>query len=365
MGIIQVITNSVSNTFADQYKEVVTTSKFNEHSLVVPGIIKNNKNNNYTDGIISNGSIIYVPENTAAFIFSKLGIENIITQPGGYKYENGTESILNGDGVINSIIKEVGKRIVFSGESSDYKRIAYVNLREIRDIKFGTKGPQLYNDKFYDADLEITAYGSYNIQIVDSEKFIKNFVPAGVDDCSIDDDGVKSGLASEFLQSFIVALNSLSKNYRISQIPSQANELSKEILNDNDNAGTWIDRFGLAIRKVNIENIEFTDKSRELVNKYSENKLNLKAYEDISQRASNISAQQKIAEGIKENGLGEGGNMIFGMNMAQALNPNGQQKNTTDFDSQVENLKKLKELFDAGILTEEEFNIKKKEIMGL
>jgi hypothetical protein len=34
-------------------------------------------------------------------------------------------------------------------------------------------------------------------------------------------------------------------------------------------------------------------------------------------------------------------------------------------DEQIAAVKKLKELLDAGIMTEEEFNIKKKEVMGL
>ena len=76
-------------------------------------------------------------------------------------------------------------------------------------------------------------------------------------------------MISEFLQSFIVALNSLSSKYRISQLPSQATELSKTIVNDSFNAGSWGDRFGFEIVKVAIENIEFTDESRELIKQYS------------------------------------------------------------------------------------------------
>lgn len=34
-------------------------------------------------------------------------------------------------------------------------------------------------------------------------------------------------------------------------------------------------------------------------------------------------------------------------------------------DDQIESLKKLKELLDCGILTQEEFDIKKKRIMGI
>jgi predicted Zn-dependent peptidase len=61
--------------------------------------------------------------------------------------------------------------------------------------------------------------------------------------------------------------------------------------------------------------------------------------------------------------------MIFGMNMAQGMNPftaeQTQTKKVLSVDEQIEILKKLKELLDTGILSQEEFDAKKKEIMGV
>ncbi len=66
----------------------------------------------------------------------------------------------------NRFFKQIGERIGYGGITSDYKQIAFVNLREIRDIKFGTRGPLMYNDLFYGTDLEIFAYGRSLIQMV-------------------------------------------------------------------------------------------------------------------------------------------------------------------------------------------------------
>ena len=55
--------------------------------------------------------------------------------------------------------------------------------------------------------------------------------------------------------------------------------------------------FGFEIIKVAIANIEFSPESKELVKQFSSNKMNLKAYDDVSQKSSNIAAQQKIASG--------------------------------------------------------------------
>jgi len=371
MGIIRAFTGAIGGTFADQWKDVITAGIFDEHTVVSPGILKSTNNgrgsNMYgSSGIISNGSKIYVPENTAAFIFSQSGIEEIITEAGGYEYQKGQASVFNGDGIGKAILGQVKDRFGYGGVSVENKQIAFVNLREIRDIKFGTRGAQVYNDLYYGTDLEIFAYGSFTVKVVDPIKFIRNFVPANVTFYSFDDKKVRAQILAEFLQSFIVALNSMSNTYRISQLPSQANALANIVSDDAQNAGSWVERFGLSIVQVAIENIEFTDDSRELVKQYSSNKMNLRAYEDVSQKASNIAAQQKIAQGIQDNGLGEGGNMIMGMNMAQVIGTNVEPKqNSMSFDQQMEALKKLKELLDAGILTDDEFNAKKKEIMNL
>lgn len=375
MGIVRAISGAVGGAFADQWKEIITSGIFDEHTVVVPGVLKtsnNGRGTNYkvSEGVISNGSKIYVPENTAAFIFSQSGIENIITQPGGFEYQDGEASIFNNDGFKKSVVKQAEKRVGYGGISDTFKQIAFVNLREIRDITFGTRGPQVYHDMFYDCDLEIYAYGTFTLKIVNFETFILNFVPPNTLYYSFDDPRVRNQVVSDFLQSFIVALNSLSGTYRISQLPSQANSIAQAILNDSSNAGSWASRFGFEIIHVSIENIELSDESRAQISRFNTNRMGVKAYENVSQKSSDMAAQQKIAEGIQNNGMGDMGGMIFGMNMAQSMGTKAEPisnnvASKTSFDEQIENVKKLKELMDAGILTEEEFNMKKKEIMGL
>lgn len=374
MGIIKAFKDSVASSFADQWKEIITASDFDEHTLVAPGVLKTRNlgrgsNNPGSDGVISNGSKIFVPENTAAFVFNQAAIENTILIPGGYEYLDGDESVFNGDGVISPITKQIKKRFGFGGISPDQKRIAFVNLREIRDIKYGTAGPQPYHDPAYGVDLEVHAWGSFSIKVTDPELFVKSFVPPKVFLYSVDDPDVRMQIVSEYLQSFTVALNSMSGKYRVSQLASMGNEITNLISNDSANAGTWKNRFGFELIKATINSIELSDDSKDLLYHYAEKKMDLSAFDDVSQKASDISAQQKIAEGIQEHGFGNMGGMILGMNMAQGISMNtgnsfGATKATT-IDQQLETLKKLKEALDSGILTQEEFDSKKKEILGL
>lgn len=392
MAIFKAFGGSISGAFADLWKEIITAGPFHEHTAVAPGVLKhvNNErgvNENGSEGIITNGSHIYVPENTAAFIFSESGIENVIIEPGGYEYRNGEESVLAGDG-IGSLFKQIGDRFTFGGQPVENKYVSFINLREIRGIKFGTHAPVAYHDKFYGTDLEIRSRGTMSLKVTDPVRFVRNFVPANTTTYSFDQPGAREQILSEFVQSFIVAINSLSNEYRITQLPAQANSIAEQVRNDQANAGTWEQRFGFRVVGVGIESIEFTEQSRLLVQQYASTKMNIAAYEGISQQAGNIAAQQHIARGIEQHGLGEGGGMLFGMNLAQAMDPltaaaAGRQPTvaagatvTTDLptqepdprmsiEQQIDAVKKLKELLDIGVLTQQEFDAKKKDILGL
>lgn len=326
MGIMRALTGAVEGTLADQWKDIITAGSFTEHTVVAPGILQSSnagRGTNYSgsEGVISNGSKIFIPENTAAFIFSESGIESIVTQPGAYEYQDGQESVFNGDGVGRSIFGQVKDRVGYGGQTADQKRIAFVNLREIRGLKFGTRGPLVIHDHFYGTDLEILTFGTFAVQVTDPERFIRNFVPPNTTTYSFATEQARAQVSSEFLQSLIGALNALSTQYRISQLPSQAEEVAAQISNDSSCAGTWEERFGLRVVSVGIENIEFTPESRGLVEQYSSNRMNLKAYEGLSQETSNIGAQQKIAQGIQDHGLGDGAGLVFGIGMAQGLSP--------------------------------------------
>lgn len=373
MGILNSFTDSLSGTLADQWKEVITAGRFDEHLVVAPGILQNSNkgrgvNHKGSVGVISNGSIIRIPESTSAFIFSQSGIEQVITVAGEFIYKDGTASLLDGSSFTNSISNEIKKRFTFGGQPSVEKKVSFVNLREIRGIRFSTKMPILYHDKSYDTDLEILARGSLSLQVTDPELFIKSFVPTNVSFYSFDDKAAQEQIIAEFMQSFSKVVTNLSKEYRISEIASQSDEIMSQILDSNSDAGSWEKRFGFKLISVAVENIELSKDSRELVKNFSSHRMQVDAYENTSQKASNILAQQKVASGVEEKGFEGVTGMVMGVNMIHDLStqiaaPKSNTFTNLTLDEQVNSLKKFKELLDEGILTEEEFNRKKREIL--
>ena len=150
MALIKAFAGALGGTFADQWLDIITVGQFDEHVALMPGVYQETNqgrgsNTKHSDAVISNGSRIYVPENTAAFIFDQSGIESIITESGGYEYRTGgTESVFAGDGISKSIFGQIGERFKYGGEPVANKRVAFVNLREIRGLKFGTPAPLMY-----------------------------------------------------------------------------------------------------------------------------------------------------------------------------------------------------------------------------
>lgn len=372
MTIVKAFAGAISGTFADQWLDIVTAPPFDEYTVVVPGVLKQTnrgRGSNYKGsvGVLSNGSKIFVPENVAAVVFSQAGIENVIAEPGGYEYWDGMDSVFAGGSVQSSLVDQVADRVKYGGQPVMQKQIVFVNLREIRGIKFGTRGPLVYNDHFYGADLEITAFGSFSLRVVEPGRLLRFFVPPNVFTYSFAMPQARRQLLPEFLQALTVALNSLSGTYRISQLPAQAEAVARQMATVEGGAASWPERFGLAVVGVGIENIEFTPESRELVHRYAANRMSVSAFDGVSAQSSNIAAQQRIAQGIENHGLGDGGGMVFGMNMAQSIDPQTAApvaEGTMSLDQQVQAVRKFKELLDEGMITEEEFKTKKREIMG-
>lgn len=375
MGLIKAFAGAIGGAFADSWKDIIVPAAFDEMTAVVPGVKQGQNNGRGSNtkssyGIITNDSKVYVPENTAAIIFNEGGLTDVITEPGGFTVTDGEPSIFTNSDLadgLDALIHESWERFKFGGQPAAQKAIVYVNLREIRGNKFGTPGPLVYNDAFYGADLEVLARGQYTIKIKDPIRFLKEFVPANTTYYSFADDAATSQLFAEFIAQFNASLNGLSATYRISQLPAQSLILANAITGGAEDTNGWLRRFGLSIEKIAIESIEFSQDSRELVKQFNTNRMSTMAFANIPTDAANVAAQQKIAQGVENHGLGDGGGLMLGANIAGTMgNPMATpaQSSAPVAPSPVEKLKQLKEMLDVGLISQTDFDTKKAEILS-
>ena len=132
MGLISAAVGAVGGTLADQWKDIITAGHFDEYTVVAPGTHQQTNNGRGTNfngsvDVISNGSKIFVPENTAAFIFSQAGIEDIVTESGGYEYRAGVPSVFSGGGFTTSVVRQTADRFAYGGQTSAQQWIAHIS----------------------------------------------------------------------------------------------------------------------------------------------------------------------------------------------------------------------------------------------
>ena len=364
MGFIKSLNDSISGVFADQWREIITVNEFNETAIAMPGVFTSkNHNRGINDGslgVITNGSLIYVPDNTIAVIMDGSSIEGVITEPGEFEYHNGEKSILSKNSIAESIINTVNERFDFGGQPNQQKKVLFLNLREIRNLKYGTPGPVLVHDVFYDVDLEIIMHGMFSVQLVKPLAFVQNYLPANTYYYDMGEKASCAILQAELIEAIASVINEMAKDKKVSELLSLINDIKGKV-EDYVKKSNWEERFGIELSSFSIKNIELTSKSKDIINNYAEKRLGVTAFSNLDSKVSDVAFKQKIASGIEKNGIGEGG-VVLAMDMMKNLSSDNSK---SDIQEQIKLVKELKVLLDEGILSKDEFESKKKEIMGL
>lgn len=399
MGFIKAFTGAISGTFADQWKDFyVPSSNITETSAVYPAVLKsinNGRGENYKGNanIISNGSKIVVPENTALITMQDGAITGCITEAGGYEFKSddvNSKSMFAGDGIFGQAIKSTWEKVKFGGIPGSQQLAFYVNLKEIPNNKFGTQSEIYWDDAFLGTQVGAITRGTYTVKIVDPLLFVKNFVPAKylVADAPIFDFGDMDNEACEQLFSEVVGTlsaafskytNDPEKGNRITKIQADQIGFAKAMSAAVEEAYQWRETRGLEIVKTTILAIEYDEDTKKLMS-------DVKKADALSGARGNSFMQQAAARGLEsagENGGGAGmafmgmganvaGNMMNGFaqeNTPSSYNPSfaKNQNNTQNGASEDSTAKllKMKELLDAGAITAEDYEKVKKQLLGL
>jgi membrane protease subunit (stomatin/prohibitin family) len=117
--------------------------------------------------------------------------------------------------------------------------------------------------------------------------------------------------------------------------------------------------FGITFSDIIIENISLPDDVEQLIDEQSGISM---AKKDMGAFMQYQSARSMRDAAKQEGGLaGLGAGMALGQTMASTISDASPANKGTDF----EQLKQLKALLDDGILTQEEFDLKKKQLLNL
>ena len=189
MGIIRAIGQAIGGTLADQWLEVIEADDMSDKTVFTSGVlIRKGQNTKGTGNTVSNGSIIHVYDNQFMMLVDGGKVVDYTAEPGYYKVDNSSlPSMLNGE--LGESVKETFNRIKYGGQTPTAQKVYFLNLQEIKGIKFGTRNPINYFDNFYNAELFLRAHGNYSIKITNPLQFYAEVIPRNKDRVNYDEIG--------------------------------------------------------------------------------------------------------------------------------------------------------------------------------
>ena len=273
MGLIKALSEATSSALGDQFKEFVSCPTISKNVLIQRGLVNHGKGNkNPSEGVISNGSTIVVPQGMAMMIIENGEIKEFTAEPGTFYFDTGSEpSIFTGGlgkGIIDTF-KTIGKRFTYGGQTAKDQRVYYVNLLTITGNKFGSPQPRKITDEKYGM-LEVTFFGEYAFRVVDPIMLVNSVIGAHPADTVYYEDIIGSQLQSKFVEKLTQAITVVMRKHKVSfgDIGLYNGDISEEMNVCLDDS--WKKNYGLEVVDVALGDINLTDESMTKVNKIDE-----------------------------------------------------------------------------------------------
>lgn len=314
MGLIKAIASAVGGSLADQWLEVIEPDDMSDSTVFTSGVTvrkddKRGSNKSGTADTVSNGSIVHVYPNQFMFLVDGGKVVDYTAEEGYYKVDNSSlPSLFNG--TFKEALKESFQRIKYGGVTPTSQKVFYINLQEIKGIKFGSPNPLNYFDDFYNAELFLRTHGTYSIKITDPLLFFMEAIPKNKAKVEIQD--INEQYLSEFLEALQSTMNKMStEGIRVSHVVSKGRELSEYMSTTLDEK--WNQLRGFEVQAVGISSISYDDESKELINMRNQGAM----LGDPSIREGYV--QGAVARGLEAAGANESGGGATGAFLGMGL----------------------------------------------
>lgn len=411
MGLFKAITGAIGGTLADQWLDFFTIPDgLSPTAAFFPAVPKGSNagrgsNTAASEGVITNGSKIMVPEGYGLILMQDGAITGFAAEAGGYEWnsdQQDSESIFAGDGIVSPLIKTSWERFKFGGRPSAQQQAFFVSLKELPNNRFGTQSEIYWDDAYINAQVGAITRGSYTMRIIDPLLFVKGFLPAKYlqagqvfDFTDIENDAAAqlfNEVVGSLAPAFSMYTNDPSKGNRITRIQQDSVGFAQSLSAAVENNYQWSSARGLAIVATAIMSIEYDENTRELLK-------NVQRADALSGARGNSNLQASVAAGFEGAGQNAGAGGLFGMGMAAgATGLGGLQQPVPGIGGQAAapaapapaapaapapaapapaasapagaddpfaTLSKLKELLDAQLITQADYDAAKNKALGL
>ena len=269
---------------------------------------------------------------------------------------------------------------LFGGRPGTQQRAYFVTLKELPNNRFGTQSEIYWDDAYMNAQVGAITRGSYTLKIVDPILFIKSFVPATYlepgrvfDFTDIENDAAAqlfNEVVGSLAPAFSMYTNDPAKG-RITKIQQDSDGFARSLSAAVEENYQWRAERGLMIVSTAIISIEYDEMTRELLR-------NVQRADALSGGRGNSNLQASVAAGFEAAGENQGPGGLVGMGMAagttgigalqQPVQPAPQAPAAAPqapAEDPVAKLAKFKEMLDAGLITQADYDAAKAKALGL
>jgi len=240
-------------------------------------------------------------------------------------------------------------------ESEHKLRVYFYRTAENVNLHWGTSQAIKYMDPAYKIPVEMGANGSFSFKIADSLQLFTNII-GSKDSYSVEE--AKQLLQSRFPQSIssILAKNGISYQEIDSKLPELAASV-KELLN------TEATNLGLELTDFKVNGTIFDAGTKERIEKVA----NITAENMAAAEGGLTYVELEKLRALRDAARNEGGlagaglQLGVGMELGKTFDVAKEQQLNAPAVDTVTKLQQLKLLLDEGIITQEEFDTKKKE----
>jgi membrane protease subunit (stomatin/prohibitin family) len=396
VGLIQAAIGAVGGTLGDQWLDFYTVPDGTTSTAAIVPAVPQGRNagrGSNTDGsvgVITNGSKIIIPQGYGLVLLEDGSFTGFAAEPGAYVWnsdEPASQSVFSGGGLVDSVIKQSWERFKFGGRPSAQQSALFVSLKELPNNKFGTQSEIYWDDAFLNTQVGAITRGTYTMRITDPLTFIRNFVPADIINghATFDFTDMENPAGEQLFNEVVGSLapafsmytNDPAKGNRIARLQQDSIGFAQSLSAAVEQNYQWRTDRGLEIVKVAIVSIEYDANTRELLK-------NVQRADALSGARGNSNLQASVAAGIEAAGENAGPGGLIGIGLgASGLGVGGLQQPTQQptqqpaapaapapaapaaADDPVAVLKRAKEMLDAGLITQEDYDAAKAKALGL
>ena len=324
---------SLINFFKEQFASVIEWKDQPQDVLIYKYPFK-------SDEVKDASKLILAPGQGCLLVYEG-EITSVLEREGMYSLET------DNDPFITTLSK------LMQGFESEHKlKIYFYRKAEMTNQGWGTSNRIKYEEPVYRFPVSLGAYGNYSFKFTDVALFFREI--SGFPDL------YTSTQSQMLIQSRIeqqLSVTLASSAYSILQIDSKLTELANELKSQLNEEFVAL---GFELTNFKMQGASFDQQTQQQINQIANARAGILAAEQTGISYTQMEQLQALRDAAKNpNGIaGAGLQMNLGSNMNNTI---GSPSNERNIESEaVTQLEKLKSLLDQGILTQEEFDAKKK-----